>query len=217
MDLIGHALTSVTILVSVCAVLFSWQQHRTILETEQADRIRDLIALALTKLRRWQVLHALLYDELQPLFIEASRMVEEDSDVKKVRDYLWKEIKQTRFGIRQRIADEEIHTAYIGLLSYRPELRAGFSSLLETLDESEEKLFQQFLQAVQQDVLSLSPGSDYTPSDLGNALRKTTREYHREFLARASEEMRSIQDDLFNMAARSNHAILKLCTSRSSG
>jgi len=65
----GHILTSVTILVSVIALLFSWSKDQVARETEMADKVRYAASVALTKLDRWQLLNLSLYQNLQSVFV----------------------------------------------------------------------------------------------------------------------------------------------------
>jgi hypothetical protein len=51
---IGDLLTSLTVLISVTALLISWSKDRMAREAEQADKVRGAAAIALTKLDRWQ-------------------------------------------------------------------------------------------------------------------------------------------------------------------
>ncbi len=87
---VGDILTTLTIIVSVAALVVTWTKDRNARETAQADIVRTAAATAITQLDRWQSLNSSLYQELQPEFITTSEMLSKQYDVTKVRDYLWK-------------------------------------------------------------------------------------------------------------------------------
>jgi hypothetical protein len=60
----GDVLASLTIVVSVVALLISWSKDRAVEERAQADRIRSAVAKGVAKLDRWQALHESLFQEL---------------------------------------------------------------------------------------------------------------------------------------------------------
>lgn len=65
-------LTSLSILVSIAALLFAWGQDRQIREREQADRIRAAAAETLAKVERWEELSLWFFQDIQPLYVETS-------------------------------------------------------------------------------------------------------------------------------------------------
>ena len=205
----GDILTSLTILVSVSALIISWSKDRVTRETEQADKVRAAAATALTQLDRWQLLNASLYQELQPTFIETSEMLQDDFDVVKARDYLWKTINGRQTQIASKILDEKILTAYVDLLSHFPASRDQFLKVFEQLRLLEEDISGKFLMTSQNDVLYFEgKQQNYTSAMLGNALRTTAAKHKEELIDKSTKTIRPIRQFLFDVIAKSNKDIL---------
>lgn len=136
---VSDVLTSLTIVVSVVALLIAWSKDRTVRQTEQADRVRAAAAKALTKLDRWQALQLSVYQELQPIFVETSEALQQKYDIVKVRDQLWKAINAERTRIASKILEEQIETAYADLLSHFPAARAKFVDAFTNLSDIEKQ------------------------------------------------------------------------------
>lgn len=206
---IGDVLTSLTILVSVCALIISWSKDRLTREMEQADKVRTAAAKALIQLDRWQYLNSSIYQELQPTFVETSEMIQDDFDLVKARDYLWKAIDNQRTQIASRILDEKIQTAYVDLLSHFPASRDRFLKVFEQLRSLEEDVSEKFMVASQNDVISFNgKQQNYTSALLGNALRKTAATHKDELSAKSAETIRPVRQFLFDVIAKSNKELL---------
>lgn len=211
----GDILTSLTILVSVAALLVSWSKDRTASETEQADLVRSAAARALTQIDRWQLLNLALYQQLQPVFVETSESLSQDFNVIRARDHLWKEIDARRTAISQKILDEEILTSYVSLLSHFPEARKQSISLFQQLNAIEEKTSSSFLEASQQDVLKLEERRDgYTSAMLGNALRTTAQTFKEKFRQETVIVITPAKEFLLDVIAKSNSDILGISRNR---
>ncbi len=202
-------LTTVTIIISVTALLFSWSKDRIAKETENADKVRYAASMALTKLDRWQLLNLSLFQELQPVFVEVSEKLDEQYDAIKARDYLWKKINIQRSSISKKVLDEQIYTAYIGLLSHFPDSREKFQTLFDKLIEIESLNSERLLSETEKNVLSFKDKkTGYTTAVLGNALRKSTLKQKESFKIQTSEAISPVKDFLFNIVSTSNQEIL---------
>ena len=93
---VSDLLTSITIVVSVIALLISWSKDREAKLTEQANRVRIAAATAIAKLDRWQALQLSMYRELQPTYVEMSELLTDRYDVQRVRDQFWKRVNIER-------------------------------------------------------------------------------------------------------------------------
>jgi hypothetical protein len=206
----GDVLTSVTILVSVAALVVSWWKDRWTRETEQADKVRTSAARALTKLDRWQTLHMSLYRELQPIFIEISEALQKDFDLIKARDDLWKRVSKLRAQIASKVLEEEISLSYVELLSHFPTARTQFRDVFHQLSLLEEQYSQQFLEDSQGKVLSLQETQDtYTSAMLGNALRESASTVSGDFQDKSDAVIELVRQFLFDVITRSNRDILR--------
>jgi len=206
---IGDLLTSVTIIISVVALVLTWTKDRIARETQQADLVRSAAASAITKLDRWQTLQLSLYEELQPEFVITSEKLSEDFDTVKVRDYLWKTISTKRIQIASKILDEEISTSYIDLLAHFPRTRGLFVDLFRTLSDTEESISGSFQEETQQDVLSFEGNkANYTSAMLGNALRSTAQKHKERFSELSTSAIKPVREFLFDIISKSNAQIL---------
>ena len=206
----GDILTSVTIIVSVSALVYSWSQDRATRETANADRIRDIAAVAVTQLDRWQLLNKSLYQELQPIFVETSELLLEEFDVAKARDYMWKKTNEKRTQIQAKILDEKIFTYYIKLMPYFPEIREQYASTLEQLQALEESTSEQFLGLMERDVLSFADDEEsYQSPDLGNALRATAGKHEERLSSQFDQITGPVRSHLLRIVTMANDAILR--------
>ena len=207
---VGDILTSLAIVVSASALVYSWTKDREARNTELADNIRQEAAYALTNLDRWVHLNESLYQNVQPIFITTSEMIKGDDNIIEERDYLWKSINEQRNIIKSKILDEKILTSYIGLLAHFPQMRGRYVVMFESLTELEEDISNRLLEETQDDVLSQEDSiENYTSAVLGNALR-TTAESHRDRLLRESARITTpLRDSLFEIIGKPNQEILR--------
>jgi hypothetical protein len=207
---VGDILTSLTILVSICALIISLSKDRLTKEKEQADKVRAAAAKALIQLDRWQYLNLSIYQELQPTFVETSEMLCDDFDVIKARDYLWKAINSQRTRIASKILDEKIMTAYVDLLSHFPASRNYFLKVFEELRLLEEDVSGRFIEASQKDVMFFEgkEQKNYTSAILGNMLRTTAMKHKKEFVEKYTENVRSVRQFLFDVIVMSDKELL---------
>ena len=206
---IGDVLTTVTILVSVVALVVSWSKDRLTREAQQADSVRAAAAKVLTKLDRWQAIAISLYTELQPLFIETSEGLQEEYDVIKARDKLWKGTALAQAAISAMILEEEIGTSYVDLLSHFPEVRAQFRTAFIQLTEVEKRVSNEFLEESQGNVLECEGKSkSYTSAQLGNALRTSAAIFEKILYEESEQIIEPLRNALLDIIAKPNYEIL---------
>ena len=123
-------LTSLTIVVSVVALLVSWTKDQDVRTREQADKVRTAAAKTIAKLERWEAIQLSLYSELQPIYVEVSEGLAKQFDVVTSRDLLWKRINTLRVKIAARVLDEAVETAYVDLFAYHPSIRGTFQGVM---------------------------------------------------------------------------------------
>ena len=206
---IGDILTSLTILVSVAALVITWTKDRETRETQQADIVRSAAASAITKLDRWQALQLSLYQELQPEYVITSEKLLDEYNIIEVRDYLWKTISSKRNEIASKILEEEISTSYVDLLAHYPDARNQFLDMFKALKETEERISISFLEQSQQDVWDLEGKQEiYTSAMLGNPLRMTGAKHKEIFSDKSSKLTAPVKAFLFDIIAKTNRDIL---------
>jgi hypothetical protein len=206
---VGDILTSLTIIVSVAALVITWTKDQDTRQTQQADLVRSAAASVITKLDRWQALQLSLYQELQPEFVATSEKLAEEYDIIEVRDYLWKTISNERIQISSRVLEEHISTSYINLLAHFPDTRRQFLDMFQQLSEIEERISGSFLKQSQQDILAFEgKEANYTSAMLGNALRSTAAKHKEEFIRETSNAIAPVRAFLFDVIAKTNAQIL---------
>lgn len=196
---VGDLLMSVSILISMAAVVTAWWRDRLLRRRELADRIRNGAAKTLAKLERWQELSLSLFQDAQPLFVETSEHLADRFEVTAARDYLWKSLNTARIGVLKRIVDEQIETAYADLYGYHPEVRDLIRATFARLKEEEELLFARFLEDTQNDIFSMKDlENEYHTAQLGNALRETAFKHRDQYDTR----IRGVMGQALNFLAK---------------
>ena len=171
---VSDLLTSITIVVSVIALLISWSKDREAKLTEQANRVRGMAAAtAIAKLDRWQALQLSMYRELQPTYVEMSELLADRYDVQRVRDQFWKRVNVERTRIAQKVLEEQLGTGYSDLLSHFPAARDKFTDAFVKVSAVESEVAENYLGASERAILSLEgTQKDYMTPILGNTLRQ---------------------------------------------
>jgi len=206
---VSDVLTAATIIISVTALLASWSKDRYSRQKIEADKVRGAVAVAIAKLDRWLTLQLSGFQELQPVFIEASEMLAKNRDVVAVRDFLWKSIDAQRAKILSEILGEQIESAYVGLFSHFPAVRPLYLETLSRLREAEEDSMSGFLKSTQSKVLSFERHmNDYTSAMLGNELRATAIRCRKEFEGKVSEITKPARGFLLEVIAKPDQEIL---------
>ena len=113
----GDILTSLTIALSVIALLLSLAKDRNSRTIDQANKIRAAAANAIINLDRWQSIQASMFQELQPTFVELSEGLAQKYDVVGVRDKFWRQVNAERTRIARQVLQEQLGTAYLARIS----------------------------------------------------------------------------------------------------
>jgi hypothetical protein len=208
---VSDVLTSVTIIVSVVALLLSLGKDRDAKAAERANQVRGVAAAAISKLDRWQALKLSLFQEMQPTFIELSESLADKYDVQSVRDQFWKRVNLVRTNIAQKVLDEQLGTAYADLLSHFPAARSKFTGAFAKLSDVESAVMDNYLAESEQAILSLEgQKKTYLTPVLGNALRRVATEEHNKLRAETESAIAPVRDYLFNVISLSDEQILDL-------
>jgi len=202
-------LTSVTVLVSVVALVLSFAKDRAGRATEQADRVRSAAASAIVKLDRWQSVEASMYQELQPAFVELSEALAETYDVVAVRDRFWREVNQHRTQIARQILEEQLGAAYMDVISHFPAVRTRYVEAFAQLAVVEDSVVQAFLARAESDILDFEgKEATYQTAMLGNALRAEAARSVEELHNQSESVIRPVRDYLVSVIALSDGEIL---------
>jgi hypothetical protein len=206
---VSDVLTSVTIVVSVVALLLSLAKDRDAKAAERANQIRGAAAVAISKLDRWQALQLSLFQEMQPVFIELSDSLAEKYDVQRVRDQFWKRANVVRTNIAQKVLDEQLGTAYSDLLSHFPAARQKFTGAFAQLSDVEAAIMDDYLARSEQAILALEgKQKTYTTPILGNALRQAATEDRNQLQAKTETVIAPVREYLFGVISLGEDQIL---------
>ena len=206
---IDNLLTTVTIAVSVVALLLSWRQDRSLRVRDRADRVRRAAAITLGKLDRWQELIAHMYLSADALFVRASRMMAKNFDWAAARDWLWLHLQEHRTKTVSQTLADDLQSGYVDLVMYQPPFRATFLEALATLRTIEERIYFEFIEACQ-DALQKASKTDqarYTAAGLGNTLRLVAYEAHQAFREQSSPTLDALTRSLVTLIHLSDRVL----------
>lgn len=179
---VGDILTSFSIIISALGLIYILSKDRSLRQKERADKIRNAASETLAKLDRWRELSLSLFQSVQPLFIDTIENLSIKFDIDKARNNLWKEMIITNNQIEDEILKEDLQTAYVNLMGYSPNIRLSFEIYLKKLQIAREKMFYDFIDQTQKNVLSFKgKEKTYKTEDLWNELIETTRGIKRDY------------------------------------
>ena len=206
---VSDILTSLTISISVVALIISWSKDRYLQKKEQAKQVRTAVAKILAKLDRWETLQISVFQELQPIFVETSEILSKDYNLIEARDYLWKRINLQRTIIAGKLLEEEIEITYVELFACFPTVRNLLLKTISELRVVEEELLNEFIESTQDDILAFTEKQEsYNSAMLGNALRSTAFKYKSSLRKSIIQVMQPIRDLLHEVVGKSDRELL---------
>jgi hypothetical protein len=171
---IGDLLTAGTVLISALALFASWRSERKARDRERANEVRAAATATVAKLERWQQLADFYYVSIQPLFVTISDMLSPETvsrtqKLEEARDALWRELTEARTASQQRILEENIELAYVGLQAYDQTAYASVVKLVADLRHIDEEVYAEFVTKGAQRAVSHADkyGAKYHPALLG--------------------------------------------------
>ena len=201
----GDILTSITILLSVVALLLSLAKDRDTRVREEANRVRTAAATTLVKLDRWQGLQLSLYQELQPTFVELSEDLAKQYNVVIVRDKFWKQVNLGRTKVAGQVLEEQLGTAYADLLTHFPSARRKVVDAFSELANVEKRATQSFMGSGEQYILSLrDEQATYQTAHLGNLLRDAGDSGANQLKKESDQVLAPVREYLFRVIAMSD-------------
>jgi hypothetical protein len=134
---LGDLLTPLSILVSLVAVLVTWQDDKESRAKQYADNIRRSCSIVSAKLERWGTLADRYFDDIQPTLISATMETAETHSVLPARRDLYRGLMEAEGKASQRIVDEQLEIAYMELYGYVPALRPPFEKIRQQITEAQ--------------------------------------------------------------------------------
>lgn len=164
------------VLVSILTLLASLRKDRNLRTKEYADRVRRSAALVAARADRWRQLSLSLFQDIQVPITEADTMLTEEGDIRRVRDFFWRELYVAQRAIAGKLTGEQIEIAYVDLFGYDSRIHEQFSTLIKRLAAIDLVVFRTLLARTQDDILAeYNEKGEYTSAQLGNQLRATTK------------------------------------------
>jgi hypothetical protein len=205
---IGHLLTVVSVLISIAALLVSRSKDQQLYAREQADRVRSAAGNALAGLERSSELAASLFDDLQPMFVRASERMASRAKPAVVRDLVWQETNAARAAVMRKMLDDNPQQAYVALYGYHPSLRDLVKAVTRQLEGRDDKVFSEFIAALEGEVLARRVDGPDETAIAGNAMRGLARHFQRCLAATRERTAAPLEQFLSALVLSSDDEIL---------
>jgi len=189
---LGDLLTPISILVSLVAVLITWENDRAERTKAYADGIRHSCSTVSAKLQRWGTLADRYFDDIQPVLITVAAETAQTHTIQPARRDLYRGLMDAEGKASQRIVDEQLEIAYMELYGYVPSLRPPFDGIRERITEAESDCHERLAAALQSKIMDQKLLQSNDSKDMGNALRAEVKEERNKLDAR----IRAITDPL---------------------
>lgn len=213
---VGDLLTSVSILLTLVGLLIAWSHERQSQNRVQADKSRQAAAVTLAKLERLRELSLWYYEEVKPLFVQASEeLAKNKGGVITTRDALWRQLDEARGRAIDKIHEEKIEQSYVELYGYYPQAYDIITAAINKLKDRDEALFLEFQEKTQGDIFAfanegrteLKPG--YQSADLGNRLRGTSSSYKEKLKAEIDQILEEPRNFVLSIVQAPDDEILR--------
>jgi hypothetical protein len=166
----------VAVFVSIFTLLVSLRKDRNLRTKEYADRVRRSAALVAARADRWRQLSLSLFQDIQVPITEADSMLVEEGDIRRVRDFFWRELFVAQRAIAGKLTGEQIEIAYVDLFGYDSRIHELFSTLVKRLAVIDQVVFKTLLARTQDNIFSeYNENGEYASAQLGNQLRFTAK------------------------------------------
>lgn len=198
---IGDILTIASIIISIVALLVSWNKDRQLKKKEYADKIRHTASVIIAKIERWTELSQRFFDDIQPLITDTDVLVSKEKDITSARDFLWRGLVAKHAEFLTRIVDEKIEISYVDLYGYDPKVQTLFSITTQQLKAIDDTIHIAVLNMTQNNVLRLNKDTKSPPisAQLGNELRKTCHALSLESKLLMNEVVKVFRDEMLKI------------------
>lgn len=205
----GDILTSMTVMLSVIALVLSLAKDRATRVSDQANRVRAAAASAIVKLDRWQAVQLSMYQELQPTFVELSEELAKQYDVVATRDKFWRQVNLARARVNRQVLDEQLATAYADIVTHFPTARTKVIGAITEISGIEQQSSEVFLAKAERAILDLKgKQATYQTADLGNALREAAKQGSQQLKNESDRVLNPVRTYLFGLIEMRDDAIV---------
>jgi hypothetical protein len=203
---LGEVLTSLTVIVSLITLTINWALERQKNQKEQANLVRIAASESWDKLDRWREISS-SYQDLDPIFVETSEILKREKDDRAARDFLWKNLINSKAKNDRQILEEKLEQASAKLYSYDPELYKVFACTIRKLREAREEAFSHLLNGTQDVILESNPKDWHRTELIGNNLRGVLGDYRRKLQDSIAPPLEQTRSVLFQIIRRKDDEI----------
>ncbi|MEQ8302913.1 MAG: hypothetical protein RIB47_05950 [Cyclobacteriaceae bacterium] len=205
---IGEVLTSVSILISMTGVMFSWKQDRQIEIKKQATQMKELSIQAFSNVLSWKDLNLYLFDRAEVLIEDVCVEFAQHQDNIQARDLYWREITQYKNDLDYEILEKDLKTFHFVLLNNGLDHDSTFIRTVTYINKLIDLNHKQYLKDMQSVILSEAKANAKQTAILGNKLRAVNDQYRSGTLEIFQTESRNLQSYLQGIIVKSDRELV---------
>jgi hypothetical protein len=206
---IGSLLTAASVLISATALAYGWRKDRQLRRTMYADGIRRAAGLIAAKLERWQSLGLQFFDDVQPLLLDVERAAAHGQETMPLRYALLRGLYEHRAVVVQRIAAEQLETAYIDLYGYDPRIHELFLGAVRRMQVIGDQIFDQMRELAWRDIpASTAAPGESSAGTIDGGLRRLGAEIARAYKDATDPVIAAFRAEMLKLIVASDEQIL---------
>jgi hypothetical protein len=213
--LIGQVLTILAIVIAALTLYLTYKSGMEERYRQQAEQIRSAATETMAKIERWEDASLSFYKNLEPTFVEVSRMIAKDYDLNAAGDFLWKRFSEERAAIEQKKAEEKIETSYAALFIYHLSEKDIFLGSIKQLKQANEQEFNGF----RDDVLYLidsqvrngffnDPNGNLKTADLYKKLIEIAEQHRKNLQEEHTHAINTLNNNLFGIIGKTDEEVV---------
>lgn len=173
---IGEILTIISIVISVVALVYAWNQDRIVSIRSQADSLRQEASQTLAKIGRWEKINIEFYSRLDPYYVQASERFYKDKENIALRDFLWAKVQDRKYKLEEDLLNEQLEFSYYGLLTYYSNIDTLYQTTVLLMEHERSSHFDLYLRQMEELCLNAEANKEQT-ADLGNDFRALSNKH----------------------------------------
>ena len=203
----GELLTSLSILISLTALLINWNKDRQIEVKRQSAAIKELSIQAFSNVVFWKDLNLHFFDRADVTIKDAARLFALNKNNILTRDLFAKEINQIRNEIDYEILQKDLKTFHFKLLNYGLDPDSTFIRTITYINTILEINYKDYQQDTERIILSEEIPKTKETAILGDKLRSINNVYRRKTKDLFKLESTKLQDYLHSIIIKTDQEI----------
>lgn len=187
----GDILSSITIFVSALGLFLSIDANTKIQSQRLEEERRDAASQVIVASDQWVEADRSINERLQPVFVEASRIVAIENNPSLARDYFYKSVNEIKIQIASEIVEKEISTAYQKVMIYDSSSRSRYRKMVGLMRDNEFRLFRYILDQGQNILLKENLSDPRSEVEIGNELRNMSLSAIKNFVDSSNSKVRT--------------------------